>query len=54
MTDFDKKLIEKANDFSRWKYYDIDVLISIADSDEARKCLANIRWDLYESVEETL
>ncbi len=54
MTDFDKKLIEKANAISRWNYRDIDVLISIADTSEAKKCLTNIRWELYDSVHETL
>ncbi|CDE58212.1 unknown [Prevotella sp. CAG:873] len=54
MTDFDKKLIEKANKFSRWDYHNIDVLISIADTDEARKALTNIRWELYDLVQETL
>lgn len=54
MTDFDKKLIEKANKFRRWDYRDIDVLISIADSDEARQQLTHIRWELYDLVQETL
>ena len=36
MTDFDKQLIEKAEKISRWHYRDIDVLISIADTREAR------------------
>lgn len=54
MTDFDKKLIEKANGFRRWDWRDIDVLIAIADTDEARQCLTNIRWELYDLVQETL
>lgn len=54
MTDFDKKLIEKADKFSRWNYRDIDILISIADTDEARERLKIIRWELYDSVQETL
>ncbi|WP_301196569.1 MULTISPECIES: hypothetical protein [Muribaculaceae] len=54
MTDFDKKLIEKANGFRCWDYLDIDVLISIADTEEARKQLTNIRWELYDLVQETL
>ena len=54
MTDFDKKLIEKANSFRRWDYRSIDVLIAIADSEEAREELRNIRLDLYDSVQETL
>ena len=54
MTDFDKKLIEKANGFRRWDYRNIDVLISIADTEEARKRLTDIRWELYDLVKETL
>ena len=52
MTDFDKKLIEKARRISRWHY--LDALISIADTEEARLCLRDIRDDLYDSVQETL
>ena len=54
MTDFDKKLIEKASRFRIWAYSDIDTLISIADTEEARKQLSNIRWELYDLVQETL
>ena len=54
MTDFDKKLIEKARRISRWNYLDINALISIADTDEACLCLRDIRDDLYDSVQETL
>lgn len=54
MTDFDKKLIAKADAFSRWNYLDICVLIAIADTDEARSRLREIRRDLYDSVQETL
>lgn len=54
MTDFDKKLIEKAENISRWKYRDIDVLISIADTPEAQERLTNIRWELYDSMHESL
>lgn len=54
MTDFDKKLIEKAHTFSRWHYRDIDVLISIADTDEARNRLIDIRWQLYDLGEESI
>lgn len=54
MTDFDKKLIEKAHDTSRWNYRYFDMLISFADTDEARQILTRIRWDLYDSVQETL
>lgn len=54
MTDFDKRLIEKAGGLSRWDYASVDVLISIADTDEARKRLADIRWELYDAVKETL
>ena len=54
MTDFDKKLIEKAEKFSRWNYRNIDVLISIADTEEAVERLRNLRWELYDLVQETL
>ena len=54
MTDFDKRLIEKASTFSRWHYRNIDVLISIADTEEAKKNLDNIRWELYNLIKETL
>ncbi len=54
MTDFDKKLIEKARNFRRWDYRDIDLLVKIADTDEARKRLVEIRWELYVLVQETL
>ncbi|MCM1081063.1 MAG: hypothetical protein NC343_04865 [Muribaculum sp.] len=54
MTDFDKKLIEKAQNIRRWDYREIDILIKYADTDEARERLRNLRWDLYDSVQETL
>lgn len=54
MTDFDKKLLEKADSISRWDYHKIDVLISIADTDQARQQLLDIKWMLYDSVQETL
>lgn len=54
MTDFDKKLIEKAEKISRWNYRDIDILVSIADTEEARQHLINLRWDLYDAVHDTI
>jgi len=54
MTDFDKKLIEKAEKFSRWDYSKIDVLIAIADTEEARNRLADIRYELYEFAKESI
>ncbi len=54
MTDFDKKFIEKATNFSRWDYQKIDVLISIADTSNAKQELRIIRHELYESVRETI
>lgn len=55
MTDFDKKLIEKADTvISRWNYRQVEALIAIADTDEARTRLRNIYWDLYDSVQESL
>ena len=41
MTDFDKQLIEKARGIRRWDYRQIDVLVAIADTDEARK---RLKW----------
>ncbi len=54
MTDFDKKLIEKDERFSRHDYRDIDVLIAIAESDLARERLKIIRWELYDLLKETI
>lgn len=54
MTDFDKTLIEKAGKINRWKYRDIDVLISIADTNEARLRLTDIRWHLKGLMNESL
>lgn len=54
MTDFDKKLIEKAGSFRRWDYRKIDTLISIADTEEARQRLRSLRWELYDLIKETL
>lgn len=54
MTEFDKMLIKKADGFNRWDYRDIDVLISIADTEEAQERLTDIRWELYDLVQESL
>lgn len=54
MTDFDRKLLEKANGFRRWAYFKIDILVSIADTEECRRRLLELRWELYNSVQETL
>lgn len=54
MTDFDKRLIEKADSISRWHWNDIAVLIDIADTEAARKRLRNIQWELRELAEESL
>lgn len=54
MTDFDQKLIEKARNFRRWDYRDIDVLIAIADTDQARRRLREISNELYDLVQDTL
>lgn len=54
MTDFDKKLIEKANGFRRWDWRYIDALILIADTDEACKRLTEIQNCLYDLVQETI
>lgn len=54
MTDFDKKLIEKAKTIMRWDYRIIDALTTVADTRECRMELREIRAELYESVMETL
>lgn len=54
MTDFDKKLIEKATGFSRFNYWHINALIIIADSEQARMRLVEIRNDLMDSAQATL
>ncbi len=54
MTDFDKKLIERATGFSRFNYWHINALIIIADTEQARIRLAEIRNDLMDSARETL
>lgn len=53
MTDFDKKLIEKAKAICPHYYRDINVLIDIADSDECRRQLEIIKQAHYEVVLET-
>ena len=54
MTDFDKKLIERADRLSRYEYREIDSLIKLAETEEARQILTNIRWELYDLVVETI
>lgn len=54
MTDFDKKLIEKASNFNRYDYRNIDILITIADTDEGRRRLRDLRFQLYDLTLETL
>lgn len=54
MTDFDKRLIEKANKISRYEFRDIGMLISIADTDEAKESLRNIRSELRDLVLDTI
>lgn len=53
MTDFDKKLIEKANSYSRWDYRSVDALIDQAQTDEARMQLYYIRCELRDMALET-
>lgn len=54
MTDFDKELIKKAENIRRWDYREIDILVKYADTEEARERLIDLRWELYDSVQETL
>lgn len=53
MTDFDRKLIDKANRTRRWDYRDIDALIAIAETNEARLRLRDIRQELRDLTKET-
>ena len=48
MTDFDKRLIEKARDFKRWDYPDIRLLINLADTPEGRDKL----WKIHDHLRE--
>lgn len=54
MTDFDLRLIEKAQQFPSYYYRFFDTIIRLADTREARLRLADIRNDLYELVCATL
>lgn len=54
MTEFDKILLKKAEGISRWKRHQIDVLIDIADTQEAREELQEIQHTLYELALESL
>lgn len=53
MTDFDRKLIEKANSYSRWNFRSVDSLIDQAETDEARMQLHYIRCELRDLAYET-
>lgn len=52
MTDFDKELIAKAENMSRYQYR--DMLIPQARTKEARRILSCIRWEKYDLVQETI
>lgn len=54
MTDFDKKLIEKASCFHCRDYEKIDVLIGIAETEEGRRELEALRWCCYDLTHETV
>lgn len=54
MTDFDKRLIEKADKFNRWDFRRIDTLISIADTKEGAARLYAIKMELRELAEESV
>lgn len=54
MTEFDKILIQKAQGISRWYYHHIDTLIAIADTEEARSILSDLRFELREAAHESL
>ena len=52
MTEFDKVLIEKAKKVNVYNAHHIEVFKSIADTDEAREQLNEIRWKLYDRIYE--
>lgn len=52
MTDFDRKLIEKARKVTAWSDRDIEAFMYIADTDEARDALEEIRDALPEEYRE--
>lgn len=53
MTDFDRELIRKAEALIRYEWRMIDVMIAIADTPEARKRLAYIRFEHQDLCRET-
>lgn len=54
MTEFDRILIEKALNMRRYNFHDIDVLISIADTQEAQSILSDIQFEHRQAVLETI
>ncbi|MBD5371199.1 MAG: hypothetical protein HDR80_08665 [Bacteroides sp.] len=54
MTDFDKRLIEKASGLSRWDYPDIIILMKVADTREAKRQLSVIYSEYIDLVTETI
>lgn len=54
MTDFDRRLIEKAKRFHRYDWDRIGVLMKVADTDEGRERLGDVRHELYELTRGTV
>lgn len=54
MTELDKRLIQKAEKLSKYRYYYIDILMEMADTAEARERLAAIRMEYLDLIKETL
>lgn len=53
MTEKDKKLIEEAERLVRYDYRQIDDMIKLADTEEARYRLKLLRWEKYDLCVET-
>lgn len=54
MTNNDKELIKRAEETSRWYYFDIINLIKHADTEEAIKRLEEIYFELRDLAHESL
>lgn len=54
MTENDLRLIEEANNISRWYYRDVEPLIVKADTNEAKERLWWIMWELKDLRDESL
>lgn len=53
MTDFDRKLIQKAQGLRIWDYDDVAALAKVADTPEAATQLWSIRREYMDLIHET-